>query len=145
MTEARKIESALLDESYYVCTHKSGLEVYVYPKEMTSSYAIFATKYGSVDNRFKLEGDSDFTEVPDGIAHFLEHKLFETEEGEDTFQRYARTGASANAYTSFNQTAYLFSCTDNFYASLEILLDFVKCSHLNLTLPHIEDMTEPSI
>jgi len=125
MNDAKKIESALLDESYYMCKHKSGLDVYVYPKAMTSSYAIFATKYGSVDSRFKLEGEQDFTEVPDGIAHFLEHKLFETEEGEDTFQRYARTGASANAYTSFNLTAYLFSCTDNFYDSLEILLDFV--------------------
>lgn len=126
MLDYVKIESKMLDEHYYVCRHKSGLDVYVYPKEMTTSYAMFSTKYGSVDSRFKLEGDAGFTEVPDGIAHFLEHKLFETEQGEDTFTRYARTGASANAFTSFTQTAYLFSCTENFYESLEILLDFVS-------------------
>ena len=62
--------------------------------------------------------------MPEGIAHFLEHKLFESEDL-DAFARYAKTGASANAYTSFDKTCYLFQCSDNFEASLEILLDFV--------------------
>lgn len=115
-----------LREEYYTFKHKSGLDVYVFPKKLSTSYAVFATKYGSVDNKFKLEGDKDFTAVPDGIAHFLEHKLFENENGEDTFTRYAKFGASANAYTSNNMTAYLFSATSNFYESLEVLLDFVK-------------------
>ena len=92
---------------------------------MTSSYALFTTKYGSIDNKFKLEGDAEYTCVPDGIAHFLEHKMFECENGEDAFELFARTGASANAYTSNSRTAYLFSTTDNFYESLEYLLDFV--------------------
>lgn len=120
------VRSDFLDEEYRYFKHKSGLDVYVFPKEMSTSYALFATKYGSIDNKFKVFGDTDFTVVPNGIAHFLEHKMFENENGEDTFVRYARTGANANAYTSNSITAYLFSCTENFYESLEILLDFVS-------------------
>ncbi len=115
----------MLDEQYYSFTHSSGLDVYVFPKNLSTSYALFATKYGSLENRFKTEGDADFTTVPAGIAHFLEHKMFENEDGIDTFERFGATGASANAYTSFDKTAYLFSSTDNFYESLGILLDFV--------------------
>ncbi len=118
-------ESTLLKEKYYYLKHKSGLGIYVFPKDLTTSYAMFGTDYGSIDNRFKVNGDSDFTVVPDGIAHFLEHKMFENEDGMDTFEKYALTGASANAYTSFNKTVYLFSTTENVYESLEILLDFV--------------------
>jgi len=66
------------------------------------------------------------TELPEGTAHFLEHKLFEGEEGEDAFTRFSQTGASANAYTSFDQTCYLFSCAGEFRKSFEILLDFVQ-------------------
>ena len=115
----------MLGEKYHMFKHESGLDVYVFPKKMTTSYALFATRYGAVDNKFKLDDESEFTCVPDGIAHFLEHKMFENENGEDTFSRYAQLGASANAYTSNTMTAYLFSCTENFYESLEILLDFV--------------------
>ena len=117
--------SEFLKEEYYKYTHKSGLEVYVFPKKLSTTYALFATRYGSIDSRFKLAGDEKFTEMPDGIAHYLEHKLFENPNGEDTFTRYAKYGASANAYTSNTMTAYLFSCTSNFKESLEILLDFV--------------------
>ncbi|MBE6573081.1 MAG: insulinase family protein [Ruminococcaceae bacterium] len=117
--------NSLLGEKYYYIKHKSGLDVYVFPKKMASTYALFGTKYGSVDCRFKKAGDKDFIEVPDGIAHFLEHKMFENENGEDTFARFAKTGAQANAYTSFGMTAYLFSATDKVYESLDILLDFV--------------------
>lgn len=119
-------ENAFLSEKYYYTKHKSGLDIYVFPKALTTSYALFGTRYGSIDNKFKLRGEAEYTVVPDGIAHFLEHKMFENENGEDTFVRYARTGASANAYTSFNMTAYLYSTTDRFYDSLEILLDFVS-------------------
>ena len=118
-------ENKMLNEKHYSFNHKSGLEVFVFPKEMTTSYAIFATRYGAIDNKFKLSTDKDFTRVPDGIAHFLEHKLFECENGVDAFELFAKTGASANAYTSNTMTGYLFSCTENFYESLEILLDFV--------------------
>ncbi len=125
MPEIVTKENKMLGEKYYIFTHKTGLKVYVFPKKMSSSYALFTTKYGSIDNKFKLEGEKDFVVVPDGIAHFLEHKMFECENGEDAFELFAKTGASANAYTSNARTAYLFSTTDNFYESLEYLLDFV--------------------
>ena len=118
-------ENKVLGEKHYSFIHKSGLEVFVFPKKMTTSYAIFATRYGAVDNKFKEKGDKEFTVVPDGIAHFLEHKMFECEDGVDAFERYAKTGANANAFTGNNLTGYIFSCTENFYESLEILLDFV--------------------
>lgn len=106
--------------------HPSGLPIFVCPKPgYASSYAVFATRYGSIDNVFRMGGDDQETEVPAGIAHYLEHKLFESEDG-DAFERYAATGASANAYTSHDRTAYLFTCTGDIRPSLEILLDFVQ-------------------
>lgn len=118
-----KNESLKLE--YKKIRHASGLTLLLCPMpEFASSYALFATKYGSVDSVFKFGPDDEFAKVPDGIAHYLEHKLFENEEG-DAFIKYAETGASANAYTSFDRTAYLFSATDKFRESLEILLDFV--------------------
>ncbi len=120
-----EIKSERAGDSYYKIEHPSGLTVYVYPKEgYNSAYAIIGTKYGSVNTCFSLDGGEKIT-VPDGIAHYLEHKLFESEDG-DAFARYAKTGASANAYTSFEKTCYLFSCTDKFDESFEILLDFVQ-------------------
>ena len=88
-------ENKILNEKYYAFKHKTGLDVYVFPKKLTTSYALFATRYGAVDNKFMIEGDKDFTSVPDGIAHFLEHKMFECEGGVDAFELYAKTGASA--------------------------------------------------
>ncbi len=126
MSNIKEIKNELLNDSYYEIDHSSGYKIFVYPKEnYSSSYAIFGTKYGSIDTCFKVEGQENFTEIPEGIAHFLEHKLFESEEL-DAFARYAKTGASANAYTSFDKTCYLFNCTDNFEDSLEILFDFVQ-------------------
>lgn len=119
-------KSDRLGESYTLIDHPSGLRIYVYPKEgYHTTYAIFGTKYGSVNTTFQREGDSSPVTVPDGIAHYLEHKLFESEDG-DAFARYAKTGASANAFTSFDATCYLFSCTEKVEESLEILLDFVQ-------------------
>ncbi|MDE7390445.1 MAG: insulinase family protein [Lachnospiraceae bacterium] len=123
--DIKTIESTSVKDKYYVVNHPSGLTIYVYPKDgYKSTYAIFGTKYGSVNTRFKIDGGEEIT-VPDGIAHYLEHKLFESEDG-DAFARYAATGANANAYTSFDKTCYLFSCTEKFEESLEILLDFVQ-------------------
>lgn len=125
MMNIKTVESNLVKDKYYVIDHPSGLTIYVYPKEgYKSAYAIFGTNYGSVNTRFSVDGGEEIT-VPDGIAHYLEHKLFESEDG-DAFARYAETGADANAYTSFEKTCYLFSCTDKFEQSLEILLDFVQ-------------------
>ncbi len=119
------IKNELLGEQYTAVTHKSGLKIYVFPKNLTSSYCLIATRFGSVDNAFKVGNEEEYVTVPDGVAHFLEHKLFENEDGEDTFVKFARTGADANAYTSFCVTAYLCSCTDELYPSLEILLKSV--------------------
>lgn len=106
--------------------HESGLDIYIMEMEgYHSSFALFGTKYGSINTRFRLKGEETYTEVPEGIAHYLEHKLFENEDC-DAFAQYARTGASANAYTSFDRTAYLFSCSEHFTDSLEILLSFVQ-------------------
>ena len=124
--ELQKISGGSVGDFYYTGTHPSGLRAFLYPKEKSSTtYAIFSTKYGSIDSCFQRSDEPAPETVPEGIAHYLEHKLFESEDG-DAFQRYAETGASANAYTSFENTRYLFSCTDRLYDSLEILLDFVQ-------------------
>ena len=112
-------------EGYVKAVLPSGLEIYVMEKPMFDScHALFGTKYGSIDTVFSKDGGEEVS-VPEGIAHFLEHKLFESEEG-DAFTLFAKTGASANAYTSFDRTCYLFSCGDNFYENLSILLKFVQ-------------------
>ena len=77
-------------------------------------------------------GENNEITVPDGIAHYLEHKMFEEEDGSDAFEKFAVTGASSNAYTSFDITAYLFSCTDRFYENLDILLEFVNHPHFTV-------------
>ncbi len=120
------IKNELLADGYYEIDHDSGLKIFVMEKpEYTGAFAMFGTRYGSVDTCFKLKGEKEFTKVPEGIAHFLEHKLFESEEL-DAFELFAKTGADANAFTSFDRTCYIFSCSKNFEKSLEILLDFVK-------------------
>ena len=115
----------LLGDTLYTETHKSGLQVVVWPMpEASSAYAVFATKYGSIYNVLPT-ADGGTEEVPEGIAHYLEHKLFESEQG-DAFRQFAETGASANAYTTFDRTAYLFHASENILPSLDILLNFVQ-------------------
>lgn len=122
-----KLSDSLLNETLYKGVHKSGLTVYVLPKkDHSKSYAAFATHYGSIDYKFIIPGEKEYTEITDGVAHFLEHKLFEQPDGSNAFDSYSLTGANANAFTSFNSTVYLYSCTDKFYENLEILLDFVS-------------------
>ena len=116
-------ENKDIGEKYYYLKHKSGLPIYVIPKNHKTGFAVFATKFGSQDSEFTANGKK--TRLPDGTAHFLEHKLFENEDGVDTFKKYAKVGASANAYTSLEKTVYLFSQSGNIEEALEILLDFV--------------------
>ena len=123
------IKNDLLKEEYYEIDHQSGLKIFIMEKpDYNGAYALFGTKYGSVDTCFKLKNEENYTTVPEGIAHFLEHKLFESEEL-DAFERFAETGANANAYTSFDRTCYLFQCSGEFEKNLEILLDFVKAPY----------------
>ncbi len=115
-----------LDETLYREQLDNGLDVFILPKEgFNKTFATFTTKYGSIDNRFVPLGQTSPIQVPDGIAHFLEHKMFEDEEG-DVFQDFSKQGASANAFTSFTRTAYLFSSTTNVNKNLETLLNFVQ-------------------
>ena len=120
------IENKRIEESIYFQQLDSGLNIYFVPKKgYKQKHAIFAADYGSNDNHFVPIGERDPIKVPAGVAHFLEHKLFEDRDM-DIFDRFSRLGASVNAYTNFNQTAYLFSTTENFYESLELLVKFVQ-------------------
>ena len=121
--QVKEFVSSKLREKYYEIEHSSGLRIFVMPKEgYNSTYAIIGTPFGSINTEFDIKEGR--VRVPDGIAHYLEHKLFESEDG-DAFAKYAETGANANAYTSFDKTCYLFSCTEQFKKSLSILLELV--------------------
>ncbi|MDO3410641.1 pitrilysin family protein [Saccharibacillus sp. CPCC 101409] len=114
-----------LQETLYYEKLDNGLSVYVLPKEgFQKTYATFSTNYGSVDNRFRVAGQDEHR-VPDGIAHFLEHKVFEEPDG-DVFLKFSTQGASSNAFTSFDQTVYLFSATEKIEENLETLVNFVQ-------------------
>lgn len=123
MNNYKLYKSSLLCEEYREYKHSSGLTIIVFPKKLTTTYAIMGVKYGSLNSNFTVGGEQ--VTVPDGIAHFLEHKLFTNEDGSDSFEKFSALGADANAYTSFNKTAYLFSCTDDYRAPLCELIDFV--------------------
>lgn len=120
------IKSERFGEQYSLIHHPSGLDILVWRMEnYSTTEALFATRYGSVNTCFKTAKTGEFITVPEGIAHYLEHKLFENEDT-DVFSLYAETGANANAFTSFDETAYTFSTTQNWDKALEILLDFVQ-------------------
>ena len=126
-------ESQLLGERYYSCTHESALPIYVFPKKMSTTYAMLAVKYGAVDNLASEEGTAL---LPDGVAHFLEHKLFANEDGSDAFEHFSAFGADANAYTAHSRTVYLFSCAEHFDQSLGELIEFV--THPYFTKENVE-------
>lgn len=114
-----------LQETLYTEKLSNGLQLCVLPKPgFHKTYATFTTRYGSIDQHFQVEGE-DAIRVPDGIAHFLEHKMFEEPSG-DVFATFASQGASANAFTSFDRTSYLFSATEQIDSNIQTLLDFVQ-------------------
>ncbi|MCP3031258.1 insulinase family protein [Halobacillus sp. A1] len=115
-----------LNESVFREKMDNGLQVFLLSKpELAKTYGIFTTNYGSIDQTFTPIGKNEKVTVPEGIAHFLEHKLFEKED-RDVFQDFTKLGASANAFTSFTKTAYLFSATSQIEKNVETLLDFVQ-------------------
>lgn len=131
-----KVQFEQLGEELYYEKLDNGLDVYILPKKgFSKTFVTFTTKYGSVDRTFVPLGETEPVTVPDGIAHFLEHKMFEKEDG-DVFQKFSQYGASANAFTSFTRTAYLFSATNHIYESTTTLLDFVQQPYF-LSLIHI--------
>ena len=123
----QSVKSNVTGETLYYKKHPSGLDIYIMPRaDYSTGYAIFGTKYGSVDSKFVIPGESEPTEVPDGIAHYLEHKMFDQPDGSNVFDKFSALGGNANAFTSFNTTAYLYSATENFEENLKVLMDYVQ-------------------
>ena len=121
------ISNSKVKEKLYIEKLENGLTIMIMPKkDIQKKYAIFATNYGSIDNKFIAPGETEVTQVPEGIAHYLEHKMFEQENGENSLDVLTKLGVEANAYTTTNHTAYLFECTDNFYPALDELMDYVQ-------------------
>ena len=121
------IENSKVKEKLYIEKLENGLTIMIIPKKnIQKKYIMWATNYGSIDNKFIVPGEKEVTEVPDGIAHYLEHKMFEQENGKNSLDVLTALGVNANAYTTTNHTAYLFECTDNFYPALDELMDYVQ-------------------
>lgn len=117
----------LLDLTIYSKTLKNGLKVYIVPKkDSKTTYATFTTNYGSNIIEFIPKGQNDFIKVPTGIAHFLEHKMFEQEDGTDPFTFFGNNGCDANANTNYYKTTYLFSGANKIEENLEFLIDYVQ-------------------
>ena len=133
----KKTEFNNLGLTLYQETLDNGLNIFIVPMEnVNNKYVTFTTKYGSTINEFIPLGEKDYIKVPNGIAHFLEHKMFEQEDGLDPFSFYNKNGADINAYTSFYGTTYHFSGVSNFKENLNYLLDFVQ--NLYLTDENVE-------
>ena len=120
-------ENKTIDEKVYIEVLDNGMKVIIAPKKDTNKkYIVWATKYGSIDSHFIEPVNGKEIQVPDGVAHYLEHKMFEQENGVDSLYKMMALGLDANAYTTNNHTAYLFSCTENFYEGLDELMDYVQ-------------------
>ena len=121
------IENSKVKEKLYVEKLENGLTIMIIPKKgIQKKYVIWGTNYGSNDSKFIVPGEKNITEVPKGVAHFLEHKMFEQESGINSLDTLTALGVDANAYTTNNHTAYLFECTENFYPALDELMDYVQ-------------------
>lgn len=121
------IENKKIKETAYIETLDNGMKIIVIPKKDTSKkYIVWGTKFGSIDNHFIEPTTGNEITVPDGVAHYLEHKMFEQENGVDSLYRLMALGLDANAYTTNDHTAYLFAGTENFYEGLDELMDYVQ-------------------
>lgn len=119
------IESLNIKEKAYTQKLENGMTVIVIPKNTTNKkYVIWGVKFGSIDNHFKLNEEEVY--IPDGVAHFLEHKMFEQPNGTNSLDTLMALGIEANAYTTNDHTAYLFECTDHFYEGLDELMNYVQ-------------------
>ena len=126
--DVKEHRDALTNEYYLSFTHKSGVYVMISPNTYSSSCAVYSSDYGGGNVSFEYGGRK--YDTPAGVAHFLEHKLFETEDGGDAFSLFGALGADSNAFTSHQSTSYTFtSQNDAFYDSLKILLHFVHDPH----------------
>jgi predicted Zn-dependent peptidase len=115
-----------IDEYVYKETLDNGLDVFIIPKRgFQKTFVTYTTQFGSLDSKFKPHNQDSYITVPDGVAHFLEHKLFENEE-DDLFTAFAEDNAQVNAFTSFDRTSYLFSATDQVETNIKRLLTMVE-------------------
>ena len=120
-------ESLKLKEKEYIEKLDNGMTVIIIPKpELDKKYVIWGTHFGSIDNRFIMPNSGEEVFIPDGVAHFLEHKMFEQPNGTNSLDTLMALGLDANAYTTNDHTAYLFECTDHFYEGLDELMDYVQ-------------------
>jgi len=120
------IENSKVKEKLYIEKLENGITIMIIPKkDIQKKYAMIATHFGSMDNKFISPGEKEITYIPDGVAHFLEHKMFEQENGTNSLDTLTALGVNANAYTTTDHTAYLFECTDNFEPALDELMDYV--------------------
>ena len=121
------IENLNVKEKLYKENLENGLTVMIIPKKgIRKKYVMWATHFGSIDNKFIAPGENEKVEVPDGVAHYLEHKMFEQRNGKNSLDVLTELGVNANAYTTNNYTTYLFEATDNFYLALDELMDYVQ-------------------
>lgn len=121
------IENLKVKEKVYIEKLENGLTVMIIPKKgVQKKYMIWGTHYGSNESSFVVPGEEEVITVPNGVAHFLEHKLFEQENGTNSLDVLTALGVEANAYTTNDHTAYLFECTDNFYEAMDELMDYVQ-------------------
>ena len=118
-----------LDLNIYEETLDNGLKIYICPMDKNNTHASVVTKYGSDYLQFVPKNKNEYITIPEGTAHFLEHKMFETKDGEDPMILYSNNGAISNAYTSFNITRYYFTGVSHFYDNLKILLDCITTSY----------------
>lgn len=128
-----KIYYSQLNETVYQKTLENGLRVYMIPKaDFHKVFATFTTKYGSFDQSFIFPKTGKKMNQPEGIAHFLEHKMFSMPDKSDAFETLSKFGVNANAYTNFDRTSYLFSGTKNIEGALNYLLDFVQTPYFTV-------------
>ena len=132
----KKINYSAVGETVYQTVLANGLRVFLLPKnDFNETYGIISTNFGSVDTGIVSRETKQVTQYPAGIAHFLEHKLFEGRQGKDLLLEFTKLGAESNAFTSFTRTSYLFSATDNISENLQLLQELV----------HRADFTKESI
>lgn len=121
------IESSKIKEKAYIEKLENGMDIIIIPKKNAiKKYIIWGTHFGSIDNHFIMPKTGEEVYIPDGVAHFLEHKMFEQPNGTNSLDTLMALGIDANAYTTNDHTAYLFECTDNFYEGLDELMDYVQ-------------------
>lgn len=121
------IENQNLKEKMYIEKLENGLTVIIFPRSTTrKKYVMWGVNFGSIDNHFINPDSEEEITIPDGVAHFLEHKMFEQKNGKNSLDTLSALGVEANAYTTNDYTTYLFECTDNFYEALDELMDYVQ-------------------